>query len=449
MEVGVAHKPRVVIVGAGFGGMRAAKGLRDAPVEVLLVDQYNYHTFQPLLYQVATAALEPEEVAAAVRGIFQSQANFNFRLAMVEGIDLDTKCVLVEEGAPVPYDYLVLAAGASTNYFGITGVEDNAFPLKSVAEAVELRSHIIRQFERASADPALIERGALNFVVVGGGPTGVEMAGSLVELFDRVLVKDFPQLEVSQARVILIEAVDFLLAPFHEKSRKHALETLRRRGVEVRLGESVVRATPSAVHLKSGEVIGSETLIWAAGVQANPLADRLGLEQTRGGRVVVNHDLSAAGRPDIFVIGDMAASKFPDGSLHPQVAQVAIQGGKYVAGEIRRRLEGGRPGKRFDYFDPGIMATIGRNAAVAEMPFGLRFTGFLAWLMWLFLHLLYLVGFRNRLNVLVNWGWNYFTYDRGNRLIMEMAPRQFPKTVSQPGQIEKGWDGDRLIEQGK
>jgi NADH:ubiquinone reductase (H+-translocating) len=436
--------PRVVIVGAGFGGLRAATALRKAPVEVLLVDRYNYHTFQPLLYQVATAALETEEVAYAVRGIYQRQKNFDFRLASVTGVDFENRQVMVDEGPPIFYDYLILALGASTNFFGIEGVEENSFPLKSIPEAVNLRSHIIRMFEHADANPEVIEEGALNFVVVGGGPTGVEMAGSLVELFDLVLVKDFPLLEVSRARVYLVEAIDHLLAPFHEKSRENALKVLRKRGVDVLLGEAVVRATPSEVHLKSGKVIPAQTLIWAAGVRANPLSDVLGLEQARGARVVVSDNLSVPGHPEVFIVGDMAASTEPDGTLHPQIAQVALQGGKHAAGEIRRHLEG-KPPKRFRYFDPGIMATIGRNAAVAELPLNLRFTGFIAWIMWLFLHLLYLVGFRNRLNVLINWGWNYFTYDRGNRLILDLVAAS-PRGVHSRERIEEGWDGTRVLE---
>lgn len=439
------QKPRVVIVGAGFGGLRAARALRKAPVEVLLVDQYNYHTFQPLLYQIASAALEPEEVAYSARGIFHNQANFNFRLARVTGVDWDTKYLLVEQGEPIPYDYLILTVGASTNYFGIEGVEEHSFPLKSIPEAVNLRSHVIRQFERADADPSLLGQGLLTFVVVGGGPTGVEMAGSLAELFQKVLRKDFPELDISKARVILLEATDRLLAPFHESSRRYALRTLQKMGVEVWLNEAVIRATPDTVYLKSGKEIRTNTLIWAAGVRANPLGDTLGLEQTRGGRIIVGPDLSVPGHPDVFIVGDVAASSYPDGRLHPQLAQPAIQGAKHAARQIIRRLEG-KPTKRFIYRDYGIMATIGRNAAVAELPGGLRFRGFIAWLMWLFLHIMYLVGFRNRLNVFVNWAWNYLTYDRSARLIMDTTPGS-PKGVNRPDRIEKGWDGTQVLEE--
>ena len=411
------EKPRVVVVGAGFGGLTLARSLRKAPVEVLLIDRQNYHTFQPLLYQVATAGLEPEEIAHAVRGIFQRQKNFHFRLDEVVGVDRTARTIHLKDGDRIPYDYLVLAAGLKTNFFGIEGAEAHGFPLKSLPEAVALRSHVIRQFERADQDPSVIDAGALTFVVVGGGPTGVEMAGALLELFQKVLRKDFPALPLDRARVILVEASPRLLGAFHEKSRAYALEKLSRRGVEVLLDEPVVQVEAEAITLKSGAVIPAQTLIWAAGVRTVALADALAMEQTRGGRLVVEPDLSLPGHPDVFVIGDMAGSRDDEDRLHPQLAPVAMQGAGHVARQVRNRLAG-RPATAFRYRDKGIMATIGRNAAVAELAFGLRTSGFVAWVMWLFLHLVLLIGFRNRLNVLVNWMWNYFTYDRSARLIM-------------------------------
>jgi NADH dehydrogenase len=410
-------RPKVVIVGAGFGGLRVARELRHAPVDVLLVDQHNYHTFQPLLYQIATAALDPEEIGSSVRGIFHTQQNFQFRLGKVVGVDWMNQQLQCEAGEPIRFDYLLLAAGAVTNYFGIEGVEANAFPLKSMEEAIALRSHIMRQFEAADADTALIEKGALNFVVVGGGPTGVELAGAMREWFQMVMRKDFPQLDVAKARVILLEALDKVLAPFDRSLQQNAYETLHKRGVEVMLGEAVVKATPEAVMLKSGTIIPTRTMIWGAGVKAHPLGSALGLELTRGARVVVTRDLTVPGHPNVFAIGDMAAGQDAHGNLYPQVAQVAIQGAKHVAKQIQRSIRG-EALEPFVYHDPGTMATIGRNAAVVQFPNGWKFTGFIAWMMWLFLHLMYLVGFRNRLNVFINWMWNYLTYDRSARLIM-------------------------------
>ncbi len=416
--------PRVVVVGAGFGGLTLARSLRKEPVEVLLIDRQNYHTFQPLLYQVATAGLEPEEIAHAVRGIFQRQKNFSFRLAEVVGVDWADRAVLLVDGDRVSYDYLVLAAGLTTNFFGVEGAQAHGFPLKTLPEAVALRSHVIHQFERADRDPALIDKGALTFVVVGGGPTGVEMAGALLELFQMVLRKDFPHLPLNRARVVLVEASSRLLGAFHEKSQAYAVEKLKRRGVEVRLEEPVVRVGANAVTFKSGEALLTQTLIWAAGVHTVPLAEALALEQARGGRIVVEPDLSVPGHPDVFIVGDMAASLDEHGQLHPQLAPVAMQGARHVARQIQNR-QARRPTTAFHYKDKGIMATIGRNAAVAEVAFGPRTSGFVAWVMWLFLHLVLLIGFRNRLNVLINWMWNYFTYDRSARLIIT-PPRTPP-----------------------
>ncbi len=413
--------PRVVIVGAGFGGLTLARALARVPVEVWLVDRQNYHTFQPLLYQVATAALEPEEIAHAVRGIFQRRPHFHFRLGTVTGVDWSGKAILLDDDSRLCYDYLVLATGAATHFFGVEGAEAYGFPLKCLAEAVALRCHIIRQFEAADRNPALIEAGALTFVVVGGGPTGVEMAGALMELFRLVLRKDYPHLPVDRARVVLVEAQDRLLGGFHADSQAHACKILERRGIEVRFGEQVVRVTPEAVCFRSGTVLPTRTLVWAAGVRANPPAVVPGLERTQGGRLVVADDLSVPGHPEVFVIGDLGASTDARGHLHPQLAAVAMQGARHVARQIRRRMTG-RPGTAFRYKDKGIMATIGRNAAVAELGGGLRARGFIAWVLWLALHLIMLIGFRNRLNVLVNWAWNYLTYDRSARLILEPPP---------------------------
>lgn len=421
-------KPNVVIVGAGFGGLRAARNLRRLPVNVTLVDARNYHTFQPLMYQVATAALDTEAIAHTVRGMFQEDGNIAFRMAEAQGVDWENKRLIVDCCDPIPFDYLILAAGTVTNDFGIEGVSQNAFGLKSIEEAVALRSHIMRQFELADADPSRIEQGALTFVIVGGGPTGVEMAGAMAEWIDRVLRKDFPRLDVSRSKVILLEAIDRLLAPFDPSLQKHALDVLTKRGVDVRLNTAVTKVTSDAVHLKDGEVIPACTVIWGAGVKAHPLAGKIGVEQSRGGRIVVEPDLSIPGKPFAFVIGDLAMGKNPDGTPHPQLAQAALQGGKHVAKQIERLMRN-EPTQPMVYEDPGFMATIGRSAGVAQFPNGWKFKGFIGWAMWLFLHLIFLVGFRNRLVVFVTWVYSYFTYDRSARLIFEPAEDAKPRTA--------------------
>jgi len=413
----MAHRHHVVIVGAGFGGLAAARHLRAVPVDVTLVDANNFHTFQPLLYQVATAGLDGDDIAYAARGIFHRQRNATFHLGRVERVDLEARTVHLATGAPLVYDTLVLALGAVSNTYGIPGVDEHALGLKSLTEAVELRAHVLRQFERADADPSVVAEGGLTFVIAGGGPTGVELAGGLSELF-KVLRRDFPRLDVTRARIVLVEPTDRLLGTFHPRLSEHAARTLRSRGVEVELGVGVAKASSTAVVLTDGRAIPTATLVWTAGVRAHPLADTLGVEQTRGGRIVVAPDLSLPDHPEVFVVGDLAASPAPGGDgLLPQVAPVAIQGGTHVARQIRARLEG-RPTSPFRYRDKGSMATIGRNAAVAELPPGIRLTGFVGWLAWLGLHLVQLIGFRNRANVLVNWAWNYLTYDRGARIIV-------------------------------
>lgn len=389
----------------------------------MVVDRHNFHTFQPLLYQVATAGLAPEDVAHSVRGIVGRQRNTTVRHAEVIGVDLDTSDVLTAEGARIGFDHLVLAAGAVTADFGVPGVEEHAFGLKTLADAVVLRRHVLEQFEAADTTPALVDEGALTFVVAGAGPTGVEMCGALVELFDKVLAKDFPDLAVSRARVVLVEAADRVLGTFHPRSQQHALDLLRSRGVDVLTGRTVKEVRPDAVVL-DGEVIATRTVVWAAGVRAVALADGLGIDQVGGGRVVVEPDLGVPGRPGVWVLGDMAAARDPQtGDLYPQMAPVAIAAGRHVARQIERHLRG-EVTDGFVHRSRGLMATIGRRAAVAELPGGVRIRGTLAWLAWLLLHLVFLIGFRNRASVLVDWAWNYLTYDRAARLILEMPERR-------------------------
>jgi NADH:ubiquinone reductase (H+-translocating) len=423
------ERVHIAIVGAGFGGLAAARGLADAPVDVTLVDRNNFHTFQPLLYQVATAGLASADVAYPVRGITRRQHNLSFRQATVIGADLSAGRLHLHAADhavhDLQFDHLVVAAGAVTHTFGIPGVEQHGFPLYNLADAERLRNHVLERFEAADSHPELVDDGALTFVVVGGGPTGVEVAGALAELFHMVLRRDFRHLDVGRARVVLVEMREALLAPFSNRSQRHARETLEARGVEVRTGVQVARVQPDRVVFADGSEIAAHTLVWAAGVQANPVATALGLPTVGGGRIAVGPDLAVIGHPNVWAIGDVAATVDPksrQGALLAQLAPVAIQSGRHVARQIVRTLaaESTRP---FRYRDKGTMATIGRSRAVAELPLGIKLRGFPAWLAWLGLHLVLLAGFRNRISVFVNWAWNWLTYDRGPRLILRDADR--------------------------
>ncbi len=415
---------QVVIVGAGFGGLAAARALAKAPVEVTVVDQRNHHTFQPLLYQVATAGLDVDDICYTTRGIFHRQENARALQARVTGVDFDARLVQTEEGEPLSYDHLILAMGAVTADFGVPGVADYAYGLKAGAEAMQIRSHVLRSFERAERlNEAAARDAATTIVIVGGGPTGVEMAGGFAELIDRPLRRDFPLLDVGRAKVVLVEGQDRLLGTFAPKLGENARRRLMNMGVDVRLSTQVAEVTNSEVRFADGSAIAAETVVWAAGIRANPLAEALGLKTTRGGRIEVDEHLRVMGNgldgsSNVYAIGDVAGSPGPDGELVPQVAPGAVQGGEYVAGLIKA-AEGPTP-EPFSYRDKGSMATIGRNAAVVELPVGPKITGFPGWVAWLALHLVMLIGFRNRANVLVNWAWNYLTYDRGSRLIIEL-----------------------------
>ena len=421
----MADRPHVVIVGAGFGGLAAAKRLEREAVDVTLIDQHNYHTFQPLLYHVATSGLNPADVGYVTRGMFRRQQRVFVRKGRVVGVDWDAQRVLLRYEDPVPFDYLIIAAGSATNYFGIPGADVFAFPLYSLEDSIRLRNHILSLFEAAEAVPGLLEEGVLNFVIVGGGPTGVEVAGAMAELVDKVLVADFHDLDVRRARIILIEQGKVLLAPFSTHSQDYARRTLESRGVEVWLQNAVTAIAPDHITLADNREVLTRTLVWAAGVRAGDLAGAIDATTGRGGRITVNGDLSVPGFPNAFVIGDIADIDDGQGGRLPQLAQVAMQGGKHAADQVMNTI--GRRGRRdFTYHDKGTMATIGRRAAVAELPRGLKLTGALAWMAWLVLHLVYLLGVRNRVSVMVNWAWNYFTWDRGPRLILR--PESLPHT---------------------
>jgi NADH dehydrogenase len=420
----------VVVVGAGFGGLNAAKRLERAAVDVTLVDRHNYHSFQPLLYQVATAGLNAADVGYAVRGVFRRQQRVRFLKAEVEGVDWAHRELRLRDEPSLRFDHLVLAAGSSTNWFGVPGAAEFAFPLYGLEDAVRVRNHLLSLFEAAAADPTLVDEGVLNLVVVGGGPTGVELAGALAELVDEVLRQDFHDLDVARSRIVLIEQADHLLSAFKPTSQRYALRTLEARGVEVRLNRAVTSVSADRLTLDDGSSIPTRLTVWAAGVRASALAERLDLDTGRGGRIVVAPDLSIPGHPDAYAVGDLADIDDGHGGRLPQLAQVAIQGGEHAAEQILASI-GGRPRTPFRYHDRGVMATIGRRAAVAELPVGVQLKGAIAWFAWLGLHLVYLLGVRNRLSVFVNWAWNYLTWDRGPRLILrpEVLPHS-PRPIS-------------------
>ena len=416
MKIHQRNLPRVVIIGGGFGGLEAAKALRMANVRVTLLDRQNHHLFQPLLYQVATAALSPADIAEPLRHILRKQENAEVIFGEAQRIDLDQKCVVTPDGE-IAYDYLIIAAGARHSYFGHDQWEKFAPGLKSLDDALEIRRRMLLAFEIAEKTDDDAERAAaMTFVVVGAGPTGVEMAGAIAEIARVTLVKDFRHIDPSQARVLLLEGADRVLPPFTPDLSASARRQLLDIGVEVRLSTVVENVSDKGVALKGGEEIPARTIIWAAGNAASPLGDSLGVPLDKQGRVIVKEDCSIPGHPDVFVIGDMAHYAPGDGDRPlPGLSPVAMQQGRHVARQIQILLAGGWT-ERFAYFDKGTMATIGRNKAVADAGF-MRFSGFIAWLAWLFVHVIFLVGFRNKVLVLINWAWAYATYGRGARLI--------------------------------
>ena len=426
-QPGTPRHPRVVIVGAGFGGLSAAKALAGTAFDVTIVDRHNYHLFQPLLYQVATAALSPADIAAPIREIVRRQENTTVVLAKVSGVDVASGEVIAE-GRRIPFDFLVLATGAEHAYFGHDWA-GFAPGLKTVDDATYLRRRILLAFERAETEPDPAEqRRLMNFVVVGGGPTGVEMAGAIAELAKRALALDFRSIDPRLARIILVEAAPRLLTPFDPSLSEAAKRSLEQLGVEVRLGAGVTDCDDSGVSI-GDERIETRTIMWAAGVKASPVAEWLGVESDRAGRVLVGGDLTVPGHPNIFVVGDVAYVIGADGTPLPGVAPVAKQQGQYVARSLKARLreQAIRP---FHYRDFGSLATIGRKRAVAQIG-KLKLSGFIAWMLWSVAHIYFLIGFRNRIIVALTWLWSYLTFQRGARLITGISGARM-EDVPQP-----------------
>jgi NADH dehydrogenase len=412
-------KPRIVVIGGGFGGLEVVKNLRGLKAQIVLFDKFNHHTFQPLLYQVATSGLETNSIVAPFRKIFSRQTDFYFRLAEVKAVAAEENSIETSIGS-VKYDYLVIATGASTNFYGMSDIEKHASFMKNIVDATKLRNRIIRNLEYALlTEDAEVMNSLMDFVIVGGGPTGVELAGALTELRKNAFRKDYPELDMRQMDIYLVEASPRLLNGMSEKASAKALEFLEEMGVHVLLNTAVKSYDGYEVELSTGKRLISRSLIWAAGVKGNPI-DGLNPESiTRGNRLLVDEFNRIKGYENIFAIGDVALmegdAKFPKG--HPQMAPPAQQQGRLVATNIRR-LIARQPLKPFRYFDKGSMATVGRHKAVVDMPGGVRFQGFFAWYVWMFVHLMAIVGWKNKVFTFFSWMWSYISYDRSNRLII-------------------------------
>jgi NADH dehydrogenase len=410
----MSESPRVVILGGGFGGLYAARSLAGVPVQITLVDRHNYHLFQPLLYQVASAALNPSDIASPIRSILARQRNVEVILGEATSIDTEKRQVTLADGQ-LSYDYLIVATGATHSYFGHPEWERDAPGLKTIEDALEIRRRVLLAFEHAEreSDP-IAQRAWLTFVVVGGGPTGVELAGALSEIARQTMIRDFRHIDPANARVILVEGRDRVLPPYPPALSLKAQRQLEHLGVEVLTNGVVTDLNDHEVRIGDTS-IATKTVLWAAGVQASPLAKSLGVPLDRAGRVVVEPDMTIPGHPEVFVIGDLAA--VPD---VPGVAPAAIQEGTYAAKTIEHTLAG-KPRKPFHYWNKGSLATIGRAAAVADLGF-IKLSGFLAWIAWLTIHIFFLIGFRNRFLVITQWAWAYLTYQRGARLITNQKP---------------------------
>ena len=415
-----SQPPRVVVIGAGFGGLWSTRSLADAPVRVTLLDRHNFHTFYPLLYQIGAAEIDATEICYPVRKVLRKQANAAFRMAAVEAVDLDAQTVRAD-GRDVPYDHLVVATGSDPHFFGVEGAAEHAFPLREVEHGEALRNHVLRKFEEAESVVGPPPDGRLAFTIVGGGPTGVEYAGALAELVAGPIRKDYPVVREHPVAIRLLEAEDRILTTLPGELGDYARGRLEAMGVEVHLGAMVEEVRPDGVRLADGRELATETVVWTAGVRGSSAAERWGLPVGRGGRVEVEATLQVPGRPEVQVVGDLAGFR-QDGEPLPMIAPVAIQQGEHAARNVARQAAG-QPPEPFAYDDPGMLATIGRNHAVARLPW-LTLTGFPAWVTWVLVHIAKLIGFRNRLVVLVNWAWDYFTYERFSRLILPAGSRE-------------------------
>ena len=419
----MAERPKVLILGGGFGGVEAVKKLKDADADVLLVDQHDYHTFQPLLYQVATALLETSIVGHPLPDLFHDHDNVSVKQATVTGIDLDKRRVSFAEMKPRPYDYLVLGLGATVNFFGVPGADKHAFPMYTLPDAVRLKEHVLERWEAADKDASLIDDGALNVVVVGAGPTGVESAGALAELYRKDFAKDYPDIPQDKARIIVVEAGDAVLSMFKKGLQTYAKKALEKRTVEVMLGEVVASIEPTRVRLKSGKVLNAHTLIWGAGQEANAVVSGLGLELQHGQRVPVGPDLTLPDHPEVFVVGDIAwITDTKTKTVLPQLGSVAMQAGEH-AGKTISRLIRNKEAEPFEYKDKGTMATIGHRAAVVQFHGGRTLKGTTAWLAWGSVHLALLSTGEDRSRAVVDWTWAGFTQDRAGRIVVDETER--------------------------
>jgi NADH dehydrogenase len=418
-EAGNSRRPRVLVLGGGFAGIGAARNLQKADVDVVLVDRHDYHTFQPLLYQLATGLLETTAVGHSLRDLVKNQDNATIHKAPITAIDLDAREVSFDGLSPGAYDYLVLALGAEVTFFGTEGAAEHAFPMYTLSDAVKLKNHVLERWEAADKDEELPDDGALTVVVVGGGPTGVETAGALAELYRDNFVKDYPRLPQEKARIVLVEAGDEIFAMFKPNLREYARNALEKRTVEVLTGSAVQSVTPTRVTLASGEVIAAHTLVWGAGLQGNRLVQSLGIELQRGNRIAVGPELELPGYPDVYVVGDIAAiTDSKTGEVLPQLGSVALQSGEHAGETIARRVAG-KSTKPFAYRDKGTMAAIGRNAAVVQMLAGKTMKGWKAQAAWRTVHLALLPTNEDRAKAVVDWAGSQLTHQRVGRITVE------------------------------